>query len=140
MSQLNLELRQTIAAINQAWRSGKVVDMTPYLHRDIVMKFPKFSGTMVGRDKLIAGFEEFCTNAKVLEYTEIDQQIDIVNTCAVVSFQFDMLYERPSYRERSRGRDIWVFEREADRWVAVWRTMVEVSECRETKEDHTGAV
>ncbi len=127
------EVRDVIAAINRAWLSGRVSDMVPYLHKDIVMKFPRFAGTVAGRDKLIAGFEEFCTNARVIEYTESDHQIEIIGNSAVVSFRFDMLYERPKYRERSQGRDLWVFQCEAGGWVAVWRTMVELSESREEK-------
>lgn len=133
MNDLTQEARDTIAAINEAWRSGRVSDMFPYLHQDMMMKFPGFAGSVAGRDKLIAGFEEFCTNARVIEYTESDQQIDIIGNSAVVSFRFDMLYERPKYRERSQGRDVWVFQRESNRWVAVWRTMVELSESREEK-------
>lgn len=130
---MKVELTRTISEINQAWRTGRVLDMTPYLHPDIVMKFPKFSGEIAGRDKLIAGFSEFCTNARVIEFSESDQQIDVVGNSGVVSFQFDMLYERPKYRERSKGRDLWVFQRESDRWVAVWRTMVDLTESREEK-------
>jgi hypothetical protein len=62
MNELPHEVRQTIESINQAWRSGRVADITPHLHPDIVMKLPKFSGEIVGRDKLIAGFEEFCSS------------------------------------------------------------------------------
>jgi hypothetical protein len=110
--------------------------MAPHLHPDIVMKFPKFSGEIAGRDKLMEGFEEFCSNARVIEYSESDEQIDIAGHCAVVSFQFNMLYERAKYQERSTGRDLWVFQRESDRWIAVWRTMIDVSEIREQKPHH----
>jgi hypothetical protein len=133
VSQFANLVRDAIAAINQAWRSGRVSDMIPYLHQDIVMTFPGFAGSVVGRDKLIAGFEEFCTNARVLEYTESDHQVEVVGNTAVVSYQFNMVYERPEYRERSQGRDLWVFQWSSDRWVAVWRTMLELSESRDTK-------
>ena len=105
-----------------SWRSGHVADMVPFLHEDIVMKYPGFAGPLNGTRELIAGFEEFCKNARVLEYIESDEQIDIIGNAAVVTFRFEMLYERPSYRERSRGRDLWVFERGTSGWVAVWRT------------------
>jgi ketosteroid isomerase-like protein len=131
MNQPESEVHRTIAAINQAWRTGHVSDMAQHLHPDIVVKFPKFSGQLVGREKLLAGFEEFCTNARVIEYSESDEQIEVIGNCAVVSFQFDMLYERPAYRERSRGRDLWVMQRESDRWLAVWRTLTELTESRE---------
>lgn len=131
MAQDDIDLEQTMTAINRAWQSGRPSAMASYLHPDIVMKLPHFSGTVAGRDTLIEGFEDFCTNARVLEYREIDRQIDLVGDCAVVSVQFDMRYERASYRGHSGGRDVWVFQRAADRWVAVWRTMVDLSESAE---------
>ena len=127
------ELEQTMSAINNAWRSGRISEMIPWLHPDIVMKFPKFSGDMVGRDKMIEGFKEFCVNARVVEYAESDQQAEIIGNTAVVSFRFDMLYERPKYRERSKGWDVWVFQWESNRWLAVWRTMVDLTEEREQR-------
>ena len=136
MNEIRRQIHHTIAAINESWRSGHVEDMAPHLHPDIVMKFPKFSGEIAGRDKLMEGFEEFCSNARVIEYSESDEQIDIAGHCAVVSFQFNMLYERAKYQERSTGRDLWVFQRESDRWIAVWRTMIDVSEIREQKPHH----
>jgi ketosteroid isomerase-like protein len=131
MSKAERQVHETISAIGEAWRTGRPADMTDYLHPDIVMKLPGTSGQIVGRDALIDSFKEFCTNAKVLEYRETDEQITVEGKCAVASFSFEMLYERATYRERSKGRDLWVFERDADRWIAVWRTMVDLDEARE---------
>jgi len=102
------------------------------LYPDIVMKYPGFSGEVIGRDALLASFVEFCTNARVLEYQESNEQINVIGNCAVASFQFEMLYERTQYQERSKGRDLWVFQCISDTWVAVWRTMMELEEVRET--------
>ena len=73
----------------------------------------------------------FCTNARVLEYQESNEQVNVIGDCTVVSFQFEMLYERAKYRERSKGRDLWIFQYISDKWVAVWRTMMELEEVRE---------
>ncbi len=105
--------------------------MLPYLHPQVVMVLPGFTGTVAGRDPLLAGFDEWCLNARVVEYKESDEQIQIIGNVGVISFRFDMLYERTSYRERSVGRDIWVFEYQNGKWVAVWRTMVDLKEERE---------
>ncbi len=81
----------------------------------------------------IAGFQEFCANAEVLEYKESEELIQTVGNAGFVSFRFDMLYQRTQYRERSAGRDIWSFERIDKKWLAVWRTIVELKEDREQK-------
>lgn len=86
----------------------------------------------MGKGLLLAGFIEFCSNARVLEYKESDEQIQVIGDIAFASFRFDMLYERALYRERSTGRDIWAFKQSDGKWLAVWRMMVDLKEDRET--------
>jgi hypothetical protein len=133
MDDPSIKVHKVLFAINQAWRSNTPLEMSQYLHSDIVMKFPGFSGEIVGRDALLASFVEFCTNARVLDYQESNEQINVIGDCAVVNFQFEMLYERAMYRERSRGRDLWVFQYISEKWVAVWRTMMDLEEVRENR-------
>ena len=127
------EVHEAMSAINTAWRIGRVSEMIPYLHPEIVAKFPGFSGEIIGREKLMASFVEFCTNARVLDYTESDEQINVIDECAVVSYRFDMVYERSAYREHSQGRDFWVFQRRSGHWLAVWRTLFDLVASREQK-------
>ena len=101
------------------------------------MVLPGFNGAIAGGEKLIAGFDEFCSNAKVLEYSESEEQIQIIGDVAVLSFRFNMLYERPAYRARSTGRDLWAFKQVEGKWLAVWRTMLELQEERSGREADT---
>ena len=133
MEDSKINVHKVMSAINQAWRSNVPLEMSQYLHSDIVMKFPGFSGEVAGRDALLASFIEFCQNAQVLEYQESNEQINVIGDCAVVSFHFEMLYERAKYKERSKGRDIWVFQYISKKWIAVWRTMMELEEVRENR-------
>ena len=133
MSEPSTQLQETMETINRAWRSGRVSDMAPCLHPDIIMRLPNSAGIVVGREALMGGFNEFCTNARVIQYAEADIQVDVIGNCGVVSFRFDMLYERQKYREHSTGRDQWFFQRDDGRWLAVWRTMFDLSELREQK-------
>lgn len=98
------------------------------VHSEIVMVFPGFAGRLEGQEQFLAGFKEFCDNAKVHEFSEHDQQIDIAGGTGVVTFRYTMVYERSGERYRSRGRDLWVFQNEGDEWLAVWRTMLDVEE------------
>ncbi len=132
MNNRESEVHDAMALITRAWRENRPTDMYPCIHADVTTVFPGFSGAIRGRDNLLAGFVEFCQNARVLEYNESDEQIHIIHDVGVVSYRFDMLYERASYRERSTGRDIWVFERVDGKWTAVWRTMVDLQEQRQT--------
>ena len=128
----SLQVHTVLSAINQAWRTNTPLAMSQHLHPDMIMKFPGFSGEVVGRDGLLASFVDFCANARVLEYQESNEQIDVIGDCAVASFRFEMLYERAQYQERSKGRDLWIFQYISGKWVAVWRTMMELEEVRKT--------
>ena len=132
MSEPASEVRVVMAAINRAWRENHPKEMQPFLHPDITMALPGFSATVAGRDVLLSSFAEFCSNARVLQYDETDEQAHVIGDTAIVSFRFTMLYERASYRERSTGRDIWVFQRQNGRWLAVWRTMIDLKDERQS--------
>ena len=114
--------------INQVWLDGKVEDLAPLLHSEIVMVLPDFSGRIQGREELLAGFRDFCQNATVHEFREHDQQVDIAGDTAVCAFRYDMVYERSGQRYRATGRDLWVFQKQGKAWIAVWRTMLDIKE------------
>lgn len=112
--------------INQAWLDGKVDDLAPMLHPEIVMVFPGFAGTALGRENLLAGFRDFCQNATIHEFRMHDDQVDVAGDTAVATYE--MVYERSGKRNRSTGRDLWVFQKEGGVWMAVWRTMLDMEE------------
>ena len=126
-------VHDALAAINRAWRENRPLEMRAHLDPNVTMVLPGFRGQVVGRDALLASFVEFSANARVLEYRESDKQIQIIGGCAVASFRFEMVYERPGYRERSSGRDLWVFQRTRGKWRAVWRTMLDLTGTREAE-------
>jgi hypothetical protein len=114
--------------INNAWLSGRVDDMEASLHPDIVMALPGVAGRVQGRDALLAGFRDFCDNAKVHEFHDGEMRIDVAGRTAVVTIQYEMIYERSGTRYRATGRDLWVFERHGGSCLAVWRTMLDMQE------------
>ncbi len=114
--------------INKAWLDGRLEDLAPMIHPKIVMVFPGFTGHAQGKEAFLAGFQDFCQNAKTLEYQERDLEADIAADTAVVSFRYEMVYERSGERYRSTGRDLWVFHMEGESWVAIWRAMLDVDE------------
>ena len=114
--------------INEAWLKGQVQDLAPNVHPEIVMVFPGFAGRVQGREAFLAGFADFCQNATIHEFREHDQHVDVAGNTAVVTFQYDMVYERSGAQYRSTGRDLWVFQLQDTAWIAVWRTMLDMEE------------
>ncbi|MBV9199360.1 MAG: nuclear transport factor 2 family protein [Alphaproteobacteria bacterium] len=114
--------------INQAWLDGRLEDLGPMVHPQIVMVLPGFAGRIEGREEFLGGFKDFCENAKVHDFSVHNQQADIAGGTAVVTFRYEMVYERSGERYRSRGRDLWVFQSEESGWKAVWRMMFDAEE------------
>ena len=65
---------------------------------------------------------------RIVSYHEHDHQVDLIADMAVASFGFEMIYEREGSGFRARGRDLWVFARQAGGWLACWRTMLDLHE------------
>jgi ketosteroid isomerase-like protein len=118
----------TMRRINQAWLDGRVDDLAPMVHPEIVMVFPGFAGRIQGREAFLAGFRDFCRTAIVQKFHEHDNQVDVAGDTAVISFRYDMIYERAGEKYRAIGRDLWVFQRQDGEWIAVWRTMLDMEE------------
>jgi len=114
--------------INEAWLDGRPHDLRPLIRSEITMVFPGFAGRIQGAASFLAGFEEFCRTAQVHSYQEHDGQIDVIADTAVASYRFEMVYEREGARYQATGRDLWIFTRQADAWLAVWRTMLDLHE------------
>ena len=118
----------TMRRIIQAWLDGRVDDLAPLVHPDIVMVFPGFAGRIGGREAFLAGFRDFCRTARIQDFCEHDHQVDVAGDTAVISFRYDMVYERARERYCATGRDLWVFQRQDGEWKAVWRTMLDMEE------------
>jgi len=119
---------ESMNRINQAWLAGRIDDMAPMIHPDVIMVVPGFAGRAQGRDPFLKGFREFYQSATIHEFRETERAVDVVGDTAVVSFLFAMVYERNGGRYRATGRDFWVFHREGAEWIAVWRTMFDLDE------------
>ena len=111
--------------INRVWLDGQVEDLTPMVHPEIVMALPGFTGRIQGREEFLAGFRDFCQNARIHEFRDHNQQVDVAGDTAVVTFRYDMIYERSGEQYHSTGRDLWVFQNQGSGWIAVWRTMLD---------------
>lgn len=122
------EVAAVLSQINRAWLEGTPDAIGDHVADDVVMVFPAFKGSAKGREAFVGGFRGFLASARIVSHSETEFHIDVVGNTAVASFGFEMVYERGGSNTRSAGRDLWVFEHRAGRWVAVWRTMIDVVE------------
>ena len=114
--------------INRVWLDGQVEALVPLVDANVVMVFPNFAGRVQGREEFLAGFRDFCASAQVIEFHDYGYDADVIGDTAVITFQYEMIYERSGERYRATGRDLWVFRNRDNTWIAVWRTMLELHE------------
>jgi hypothetical protein len=122
------DVARVLRSINDCWLNFKPQELAQYFHNDMVMVFPGFAGRVEGASAVVAGYEDFCANARVHEYDEQDLQVDMFGSTAVASYTFRMVFEREGLKYSSNGRDLFVLNKEAGAWLAVWRTMLDVAE------------
>jgi ketosteroid isomerase-like protein len=122
------ELSAALDRIIKAGMNGRTDGLDRVLDDQVVMVFPGFDRRAQGKSAMIGGFEDFAANAEVHEHRETDEQIDVIGDIAVASYRFEIIYSRDSIIYRCTGRDLWVFQRSQGRWLAVWRTMLEMEE------------
>lgn len=119
---------EVLRRINRAWLDGRPEEMTPLIHPEIVMALRGSSGRVAGREAFVAGFVDFLRDGVVHDYHESEYEVDRVGGLAVATYVYDMTYERAGSRYFAGGRDLWAFTLEGGRWLAAWRTMLDLEE------------
>lgn len=118
------EVWQILQEINDCWVQGRPEDLERYFDADVVFVAPGFQQRLEGRGACVDSFREFCSTALVHDYRTSSPAIDVVAETAVATYGFEIEYGLGSESFSEAGRDMWVFVRDQDRWLAVWRTIV----------------
>ena len=116
------EIRQLLLSLNEAWVQGRPEDLGRHFDEDMVIVHP--GGRAEGRETCVNSYRDFVAQATVHEYKESEFEIDCWGNTAVASYRFDIAYEMNGGHYRESGRDVFVFIRRDERWLAVWRTMI----------------
>ena len=108
-SQADLQTRMAAGQGESSFKSALQLDgdvEAPLVHPEIVMVFPRFSERTHGREPFPAGFRDFYQNAKIHELRDCDYQADVVGDTAVVTFRYEIVYERVGEHYRATGLDL----------------------------------
>lgn len=117
-------VRELLRRISAAWSGGRPDDLAALFHERMVIAMSAVGLREEGRDRAVQSYRDFTTNARIIAYEEHDYAIDVRGETAVASYGFELTYEMGGERRTDRGHDLFVFTREQDRWVAVWRTVL----------------
>lgn len=117
-----------LRTLNDAWLNGRFDELPALVQQDMVAVAPGFGERSRGGEAFVAGLRDFMQSATIRDFTEHDLDVDVIGDTAIASYRFEMDYERSGRRYAATGRDLYVFRRLEERWIAVWRTLLEVDE------------
>src|SRR5262249_40063567 len=115
------DVRQLVGRINEAWRSGQAEHLGDYFHPDMVIVGPGYQELARGRDACVASYRAFLQASVVRAYRESDLAVREWGGVAVATYAWEMDYEQGGRLHRESGTDLFVFERQGETWLAVWR-------------------
>lgn len=112
---------------NRKWLAGEAEQIADRFHPEVVMASPDGQVLSRGREAMVDGFVQYCAAVKTLHFEEGEPSIEVFEGTAVVNYPFDVTYVLNGDTFTERGRELLVFQREADRWLIVWRAQLPVT-------------
>jgi hypothetical protein len=116
MTEIELEVWQTVVAMNRAWTTGNVDDLRNYFHQDIVAITPADRLRLQGREACIAAWTAFVAAAKIIEWKERDPIVHVFADTAVVTYYYEAKVEIDGEMRTLAGRDMCFMVSEAGKW------------------------
>ena len=113
------EVWKTLRDLNETWVKGNPYNLKKYFHADMVAITPTDRKRREGREACVQDWAEFSKVAKIHSWKEIDPKIQIYGNTAVVTYYFEISFERERQKIDFGGRDMYVFIMENNRWLAV---------------------
>ena len=118
-NEVEREVWKTLRELNDTWTKGSPEELKNYFHVDMVALTPTDKNRREGREACVADWVEFAKAAKIHSWKEIDPKIQIYGDVAVVTYYFDISFEKGGQTINFGGRDMFVFVKEGGRWWAV---------------------
>jgi ketosteroid isomerase-like protein len=118
-NEVEREVWETLRELNDTWTKGNPEDLINYFHVDMVAITPTDRKRREGREACVADWVEFAKTAKIHGWKEMDPRIQIYGNVAVVTYYFDISFEKNGQTTSFGGRDMFIFVKEGGRWWAV---------------------
>ena len=118
------QVRETLDAINGAWRQKNFSAMEAHIDENIVMKGPGLKEYAKGRQAFIESYAQFMAGSHILEYAESNHTINTWGNVAVATYDWTMTFEQKGQTKTDKGNDMFVFHRVPHGWEAVLRVIL----------------
>lgn len=122
---VNNRLMQIVHTINEKCVEGKGFDeIAPLFHEDFTIVHPRFAARAQGRDVCLNSYEDACAQMTFEKFEVSDEQMDVYDSTAVLSYKYDCTWEFKGRRVEDDGHEVLVFVRDGQDWKVAWRTVV----------------
>ena len=119
------QLMEIVRTINKTCVEGKGFDkLAPFFHDDVVVVPPGFTSRAEGRDVCLKSYEDACSQMTFEKLDASEEQVDLYDSTAVVSYKYDCIWESKGKRLEDDGREILVCVQEGQDWKIAWRTLI----------------
>lgn len=123
-----IAIRDLLSRINNAWIKQRGEAMTVALNEcfaeDIAMRGPGFALIGKGRDFAVQSYHAFVNQADVKNFSLEEPEIDVAGETATALYKWTMTYVLNGQEYTEHGHDVFVFARQKEKWLAVWRAML----------------
>lgn len=116
------EVLQTIRQLNEAWtKEGNIDKLNKYFHEDMVVFEPGRKERREGKRECVEGWKNFVESVKINYWNENDHKVQLYGDgkFAVVTYYWDISYEKKSQTNNFSGRDMFVLIKEKGKWWTV---------------------
>lgn len=114
--------------IHQASLNPVGAGMTELLHPEFTIGSPGLDAPPASREDYVAAIAGFWSGATLVEFRDTHLAVQVTGATAIATLAVELTVDREGVGSRSTWRDVWVFTQEQDRWLAVWRTILDFAE------------
>lgn len=123
------DIRLLLQRINETWLWYYPEQFAAILgecfHEAMVIKGPGFQTMSAGREACIKSYVDFVGQAAVSACTLSTPEVDVWGDTAVATYAWKVTYQMNGEQYRDSGHDLFAFVRSGDRWLAVWRAVLQ---------------
>jgi hypothetical protein len=117
------DVQQALERINAAWRTARCDELGEYFHADMIIVGPGYQELGRGREACVASCRDFMRSAEVRAFRESKLTVREWSTTAIATYEWEMEFLQTGALHREMGTDLFVFERQGEEWLAVWRAV-----------------
>lgn len=108
-----------IKSLNECWTKGNVDRLKDYFHKDMVAVGPCDRNFLEGGETCFSSWKKFTETSRVSRWEEQDIKVRLYGDTAIVTYYYDMSFEKDGQNIDTGGRDMYVLHRENGRWWVV---------------------